>query len=123
MLALIVSSQFDCAAAVLFMTLPHSVWIADHPSAGREDILDVMEHQDALGALARTVYTDTVQRGFAAHNRCGLVEWILVVAQEMQLQPDTLHLAVDLMDRFLSVMPVQWGQHLLAAAASLWIAR
>lgn len=116
-----VSKQSDGAAAVLFMTLLRSVGIADHPAAETEDILDIMEQHEAHGA--RTVYTHTVQCSFPAHNCCGLVEWIVVVAQEIQLQPDTLHLAVDVMERFLSVVPVQWGQHLLAGAASLWIAR
>lgn len=75
------------------------------------------------GLVTRSVYTDTLQYGLSPHSRCTLVEWILLQAGNLQLAPGTVHLAVDLLDRYLSVAAVQWGCHRLAGAACLWIAR
>jgi cyclin A len=51
-----------------------------------------------------------------------LVDWLVEVAQEYRLTSDTLHLTVDLLNRFLSLEPVAREELQLAGIACMWIA-
>jgi len=51
-----------------------------------------------------------------------LVDWLIEVAEEYKLQPETLYLAVSYIDRFLSVMSVQRAKLQLVGAACMFIA-
>jgi cyclin A len=51
-----------------------------------------------------------------------LIDWLVEVAQEYRLTSDTLHLTVDLLNRFLSLEPVAREELQLAGIACMWIA-
>lgn len=51
-------------------------------------------------------YMEQVQRDITAPMRSILVDWLVEVGVEYRLVPETLHLAVSYLDRYLSVRPV-----------------
>lgn len=51
-----------------------------------------------------------------------LVDWLVEVAQEYKLQSETLFLAVNYTDRFLSYMSVVRGKLQLVGTAAMFIA-
>lgn len=51
-----------------------------------------------------------------------LVDWLVEVAQEYRLTSDTLHLTVNMLDRFLSLEPVAREELQLAGIACMWAA-
>merc|ERR1711962_1368718 len=51
-----------------------------------------------------------------------LVDWLVEVSEEYKLQTETLHLAVNYIDRFLSYMAVQRAKLQLVGAACMFIA-
>merc|ERR1711915_1103197 len=51
-----------------------------------------------------------------------LVDWLVEVSEEYKLQTETLHLAVNYIDRFLSYMAVQRSKLQLVGAACMFIA-
>jgi len=51
-----------------------------------------------------------------------LVDWLVEVGEEYKLQTETLHLAVNYIDRFLSYMAVQRSKLQLVGAAAMFIA-
>ena len=65
---------------------------------------------------------ETVQQDMTPHMRAILVDWLVEVALEYRLCSDTLHLAVALLDRFLSAAPVGRDQLQLAGIACMWAA-
>jgi cyclin A len=67
-------------------------------------------------------YVANVQHDMSPHMRCILVDWLVEVAQEYRLTSDTLHLTVDLLNRFLSLKPVAREELQLAGIACMWIA-
>jgi cyclin A len=67
-------------------------------------------------------YVANVQHDMSPHMRKILVDWLVEVAQEYRLTSDTLHLTVDLLNRFLSLEPVQREELQLAGIACMWIA-
>ena len=54
--------------------------------------------------------------------RCILVDWLVEVADEYRLHNETLHLAVNYLDRFLSQMAVLRGKLQLVGTATMFIA-
>lgn len=56
------------------------------------------------------------------HMRCILVDWLVEVAQEYRLTSDTLHLTLNLLDRFLSLEAVPREELQLAGIACMWAA-
>jgi cyclin A len=54
--------------------------------------------------------------------RCILVDWLVEVAQEYRLTSDTLHLTLNLLDRFLSVESIVREELQLAGIACMWVA-
>merc|ERR1719312_2210481 len=51
-----------------------------------------------------------------------LVDWLVEVSEEYKLQTETLHLAVNYIDRFLSLMSVQRSKLQLVGTAAMFIA-
>lgn len=51
-----------------------------------------------------------------------VVDWLVEVAGEFQLSAETLHLAVSYIDRFLSLVPINWKRFQLLGVASMLIA-
>lgn len=54
--------------------------------------------------------------------RCILVDWLVEVSEEYSLHRETLFLAINYIDRFLSTMAVQRGKLQLVGAASMFLA-
>ena len=54
--------------------------------------------------------------------RAILVDWLIEVADEFQLHPDTLYLAVSYTDRYLSVVSVPRSKLQLVGTTSLYLA-
>lgn len=54
--------------------------------------------------------------------RAILVDWLVEVNDEYKLNPETLHLAVNYIDRFLSVMTVVRAKLQLVGTTALFIA-
>lgn len=57
-----------------------------------------------------------------ASMRCILVDWLVEVAEEYQLKPQTLFLTINYIDRFLSFMSVRRGKLQLVGAACMLVA-
>lgn len=53
-----------------------------------------------------TCYMESVQRDLTPEMRAILVDWLVDVGLEYRIVPETLHLAVSYLDRYLSVTPV-----------------
>ena len=54
--------------------------------------------------------------------RAILVDWLVEVGEEYKLQPETIYLAVNYIDRFLSYMSVQRAKLQLVGTACMFIA-
>ena len=54
--------------------------------------------------------------------RAILVDWLVEVAEEYRLHPQTLHVAVSYIDRFLSEMSVQRGKLQLVGVTCMLLA-
>jgi len=68
-------------------------------------------------------YFDCVQPDLKPHMRKIVTEWMLEVCEEQECQPDVYWLAVNYMDRFLSVSPrISKGRLQLLGAVSLFLA-
>jgi cyclin A len=69
---------------------------------------DIYEHlRDAESAkLPDPAYTSNVQKDVNSVMRGILIDWLVEVAEEYKLSPDTLYLSVGYIDRCLSVQPI-----------------
>jgi len=67
-------------------------------------------------------YLEKVQKLITPTMRAILVDWLVEVAEEYKLLPDTLHLSVSYVDRFLSVNPVTKSRLQLLGVSSMLIA-
>ncbi|XP_047180289.1 putative cyclin-A3-1 [Vigna umbellata] len=67
-------------------------------------------------------YIEKVQKLFTPTMRAILVDWLVEVGEEYKLLPDTLHLSVSYIDRFLSVNPVNKSRLQLLGVSSMLIA-
>ncbi|KAK7351608.1 hypothetical protein VNO77_11183 [Canavalia gladiata] len=67
-------------------------------------------------------YIEKVQREVTTNMRGILVDWLVEVAEEYKLLPDTLHRSVSYIDRFLSVNPVSKSRLQLLGVSSMLIA-
>ncbi|CAH9053878.1 unnamed protein product [Cuscuta europaea] len=99
---------------------------SDHPqrcSAYSSDIyvyLRRMEAQERRRPLHD--YLDKVQKDVSANMRGVLVDWLVEVAQEYSLCPETLYLTVNYLDRFLSVCPISRQKLQLLGISAMLIA-
>ncbi|XP_033743540.1 G2/mitotic-specific cyclin-A-like [Pecten maximus] len=62
------------------------------------------------------------QQDITSSMRCILVDWLVEVSEEYNLHRETLFLAINYIDRFLSTMAVQRGKLQLVGAASMFLA-
>lgn len=62
------------------------------------------------------------QPDVSASMRCILVDWLVEVAEEYKLHTETLYLAVNYIDRFLSYMSVVRAKLQLVGTAAMFLA-
>jgi len=62
------------------------------------------------------------QTDITSNMRTILVDWMIEVTDEYRMHRETLFLAVNFVDRFLSVMAVQRGKLQLVGTAAMFIA-
>ncbi|CAJ2640925.1 unnamed protein product [Trifolium pratense] len=67
-------------------------------------------------------YMEKVQRGVTSNMRGILVDWLVEVADEYKLLPETLHLSVSYIDRFLSMIIINRSNLQLLGVSSMLIA-
>ncbi|KAJ7965561.1 Cyclin [Quillaja saponaria] len=67
-------------------------------------------------------YLETVQQDVTANMRGILIDWLVEVAEEYKLLPDTLYLSVSYIDRFLSMIVVNRQKLQLIGVSSMLIA-
>ncbi|XP_062159382.1 putative cyclin-A3-1 [Alnus glutinosa] len=67
-------------------------------------------------------YLEKVQKGVTANMRGILVDWLVEVAEEYKLLPDTLYLSISYVDRFLSLDAVNKQKLQLLGVSSMLIA-
>ncbi|KAF8064634.1 CYCA2-1 [Scenedesmus sp. PABB004] len=96
----------------------------DNPLACSEYAESIFAHLNTSELLNRPNprYLEAVQADMSPHMRCILVDWLVEVAQEYRLTSDTLHLTLNLLDRFLSVAAVPREELQLAGIAAMWAA-
>jgi len=62
------------------------------------------------------------QTDISSNMRCIMIDWMVEVGEEYKLHRETLFLAVNYVDRFLSQMSVQRGKLQLVGTAAMFIA-
>jgi cyclin A len=67
-------------------------------------------------------YMENVQLDITSNMRGTLVDWLVEVADEYKLLPETLHLSVSYIDRFLSLNTVHRSKLQLLGVSSMLIA-
>jgi cyclin A len=67
-------------------------------------------------------YIEKVQRGVTSNMRGILIDWLVEVADEYKLLPETLHLSVSYIDRFLSLNVINRSNLQLLGVSSMLIA-
>lgn len=128
----------SCAQQVTEPLTPEASWLRSSPASLvdidaplRQDpqactsyVCDIYRNLRVAECKRRpsSCYMEQVQRDINASMRGILVDWMVEVADEYKLVPETLNLAVSYMDRFLSVVPVLRGKLQLVGVASLLIA-
>ncbi|KAM4121616.1 hypothetical protein ACB094_01G019200 [Castanea mollissima] len=85
-----------------------------------DDYLHKMEMESKRRPLPN--YLEKVQKEVTANVRGVLVDWLVEVAEEYKLLPDTLYLAVSYIDRFLSLNVVHKQKLQLLGVSSMLIA-
>ncbi|XP_021815354.1 cyclin-A2-1-like [Prunus avium] len=65
---------------------------------------------------------EKVQKDANANMRAVLVDWLVEVVEEYKLLPDTLHLSVSYIDKYLSINVDNNQKHQLLGVASMFIA-
>lgn len=85
-----------------------------------DDYLHKMEMEPKRRPLPN--YLEKVQKEVTANMRGVLVDWLVEVAEEYKLLPDTLYLAISYIDRFLSLNVVHKQKLQLLGVSSMLIA-
>eukprot|EP00762_Andalucia_godoyi_P006730 ANDGO_06145.mRNA.1 Cyclin-A1-1 len=87
-------------------------------------IEDIVRHQKLTECLFRCGpnYIDRSQTDINASMRAILIDWLNEVAQEYNLKQETLHLSVNIIDRFLSAVPVARSRLQLVGVTGMLIA-
>lgn len=85
---------------------------------------DVTNHQRKIEAdfMPRAYLSDGTQGTLSKKARGCMVNWLVEVHYKLRLKQETLPLTVNIMDRYLSITPVDKGRLQLVGAASLWVA-
>jgi len=91
-----------------------------------------LDYKDDILAYMRSIEREPTLRPRASYMkkqqdinnsmRCILVDWLVEVSEEYKLNTETLHLAVNYTDRFLSQMSVLRGKLQLVGTAAMYIA-
>ncbi|WJX41438.1 cyclin [Trifolium repens] len=84
------------------------------------DYLRAMEMQKKRRPMVG--YMENVQRDITSNMRGTLVDWLVEVADEYKLLPETLHLSISYIDRFLSIQPVKRSKFQLLGVSSMLVA-
>ncbi|CAJ2667714.1 unnamed protein product [Trifolium pratense] len=85
---------------------------------------DIYKHLRASEAKKRpsTDFMEKIQKDINPSMRAILIDWLVEVAEEYRLVPDTLYLTVNYIDRYLSGNPMNRQQLQLLGVASMMIA-
>ncbi|KAK7390451.1 hypothetical protein VNO78_25761 [Psophocarpus tetragonolobus] len=96
------------------------------PQIDQSHVSDIFEylHSMEMQRNRRPIihYLEKVQRKVTITMRAILVDWLVEVAEEYKLLPDSLHLSVSYIDRFLSLSPVSKSRLQLLGISSMLIA-
>lgn len=95
----------------------------DDPLMVAEYVWDIFDYMQELEetTMANPDYMDQ-QTGLEWHLRGVLVDWLIEVHQRFHLLPETLFLAVNIIDRFLSMKVVQLEKLQLVGITAMFIA-
>lgn len=87
-------------------------------------VSDIFDYLQTMEKKRRPMvgYMENVQRGITSNMRGTLVDWLVEVADEYTLLPETLHLSVSYIDRFLSNQPIIRSKLQLLGVSSMLIA-
>ncbi|MED6124572.1 Cyclin-A1-1, variant 3 [Stylosanthes scabra] len=85
---------------------------------------DIYKHLRASEAKKRpsTDFMESVQKDINPSMRAILIDWLVEVAEEYRLVPDTLYLTVNYIDRYLSGNPMNRQKLQLLGVASMMVA-
>ncbi|XP_068129690.1 G2/mitotic-specific cyclin-B2-like [Hyperolius riggenbachi] len=101
---------------------PHNDEDAKNPYMCSEYAEDIYAHLKEL-EIKHSVHPNYLQgTEITEHMRAILIEWIMQVHFKFHLLPETLYMAVAIMDRFLQVHPVLRKEYQLVGVASLFVA-
>ncbi|KAL5189756.1 putative cyclin-A3-1 [Glycine soja] len=94
------------------------------PQINESYVFEIFEYLHAMERKRRPMidYVEKVQKQVTTTMRTILVDWLVEVAEEYKLLPDTLHLSVSYIDRFLSVNPVSKSRLQLLGVSFMLIA-
>lgn len=104
---------------------PHFMQVRPHapePHPTRAPASDVARPALAFSRLTILCVCLQNQRDINAQMRAILIDWLVEVAEEYRLVPETLHLAVNYIDRFLSYVPVARSKLQLVGVTCMLIA-
>mmetsp|Transcript_13053 Transcript_13053/g.40211 ORF Transcript_13053/g.40211 Transcript_13053/m.40211 type:complete len:318 (+) Transcript_13053:142-1095(+) len=86
-----------------------------------DDIMRTLGENERLYSIFRDYFTH-VQTDVTDNMRSILVDWLVEVCEEFKLNQETLHLAVNYLDRFLQVQPIRRSQVQLVGVSCLLLA-
>ena len=85
------------------------------------DILDMMYQRESLHTVNNT-YMSSVQHDINSKMREILIDWLHEVSSRFKLLPETIHLTVNIVDRFLAKQPVIRNRLQLVGCTAMLIA-
>lgn len=124
------SEEFDTSVQNMSIELQLNNSILEIPKVPTYDVLDVEEYQEDIYKYlrqhemknrAKPMYMRK-QPDINHNMRTILVDWLVEVGEEYKLGTETLYLAVNYIDRFLSYMSVVRGKLQLVGTAAMFIA-
>ncbi|KAL8487597.1 hypothetical protein ACS0TY_024061 [Phlomoides rotata] len=97
---------------------------SDDPQMCEAYASDIYEYLSEMEAKRRPLsdYLEKTQKDITSNMRGVLVDWLVEVAEEYKLLPDTLYLTVSYVDRFLSLTPISRKKLQLLGVSSMLIA-
>ena len=94
--------------------------VADPVFKDRRILQNILDRQDVL--CSKVDYFKTIQVEIKPHMRKIVSDWMLEVCMEQECQSEVFHLAMNYIDRFLSLVPIQKSQFQLLACVCLFLA-
>ncbi|KAL1534197.1 cyclin [Salvia divinorum] len=99
---------------------------SDDPQMCRAYASDIYEYLHSMEMEAKrrpmSDYLEKIQKDVTANMRGVLIDWLVEVAEEYKLLPDTLYLAVSYIDRFLSCNALNRQRLQLLGVSSMLVA-